>query len=202
MLLRVIYLESKRVEISAPNHPKDAARGTRMMPLTRVLYIEKDDFRMVDNKNYFGLAPNKTVLLRYAFRIKCKSVVTDAKGEPIEIHVEAITDEIKEKQQGVIHWVAEPYPGKAPLKVECRLYGWLFKTEDISEVENYLTDLSPESRVIVSGYGEPILAELEPETPVQFERVGFFVPDKDTTKTNPVYNRTVTLREAKDIKDL
>lgn len=194
------------MEVEAPNHPKDPAMGTRTIPLTKSLYIERDDFRLQDSKDYYGLAPGKSVILRYAVKITHKATITDpATGEVVGLEVEASeidTSEKKAKNVGVIHWISDPYPGKRPLAITLRMFENLFNSADVNEVDDYLTDLNPASMATYQALGESFLGTLAPETPVQFERVGFFVPDKETAPGRVVYNRTVTLYEGKDVKKI
>eukprot|EP01018_Ginkgo_biloba_P011028 Gb_30862 [translate_table: standard] len=166
-------------------------------PFTNVIYIEKSDFRVKDSKDYYGLAPGKTVLLRYAFPIKCSEVIFGDDKETI-VELRAEYDPTKSiKPKGVLHWVAEPSPGVDPLKVEVRLLDKLFLSENPSELEDWLSDLNPHSKeVIPEAYAVPSLAQAQLGDKFQFERLGYFSVDQDSTPRKIIFNRTVTLRDS------
>lgn len=167
------------------------------VPFTNVVYIEHSDFRMKDSKDYYGLAPGKSVLLRYAFPIKCTEVIFgDDKETVVEIHAEYDPSK-KTKPKGVLHWVAQPSPGVDPLKVEVRLFDKLFLSENPAELDNWLADLNPHSKeVITEAYAVPTLASAVLGDKFQFERLGYFSVDSDSTSEKLVFNRTVTLRDS------
>lgn len=167
------------------------------VPFSRVVYIEKSDFRMKDSKDYYGLAPGKSVLLRYAFPIKCTEVVlADDNKSIVEIRVEYDPSK-KTKPKGVIHWVAEPSREVDPLSIEVRLFDKLFNSENPAEHEDWLSDVNPQSKVVISGaYAVPSLRDAAMGDRFQFERLGYFVVDKDSTPERLVFNRTVTLRDS------
>ncbi|XP_034689551.1 glutamine--tRNA ligase, cytoplasmic-like [Vitis riparia] len=167
------------------------------VPFSNIVYIEHTDFRMKDSKDYYGLAPGKSVLLRYAFPIKCTEVIlSDDKETVVEVRAEFDPSK-KTKPKGVLHWVAEPSPGIDPLKVEVRLFDKLFLSENPAELDNWLADLNPESKVVVPGaYAVPSLRTAAVGDRFQFERLGYFVVDKDSTSEKLVFNRTVTLRDS------
>ncbi|KAJ6350947.1 hypothetical protein OIU78_006964 [Salix suchowensis] len=166
------------------------------VPFSRVVYIEQSDFRMKDSKDYYGLAPGKSVLLRYAFPIKCTEVVlADDNKSIVEIRAEYDPSK-KTKPKGVIHWVAEPSREVDPLSIEVRLFDKLFNSENPAELEDWLADVNPQSRVVISGaYAVPSLRDAAAGDRFQFERLGYFVVDKDSTPERLVFNRTVTLRD-------
>jgi len=167
------------------------------VPFSRIVYIEKTDFRLKDSKDYYGLAPGKSVMLRYAFPIKCTDVIYgDSPDDIVEIRAEY--DPLKtSKLKGVLHWVAEPTPGVEPLKVEVRLFEKLFMSENPGELENWLGDLNPNSKeVIKDAYAVPSLATAVLGDKFQFERLGYFAVDTDSTPEKLVFNRTVTLRDS------
>ncbi|KAF9677360.1 hypothetical protein SADUNF_Sadunf08G0099600 [Salix dunnii] len=166
------------------------------VPFSRVVYIEQSDFRMKDSKDYYGLAPGKSVLLRYAFPIKCtEAVLADDNKSIVEIRAEYDPSK-KTKPKGVIHWVAEPSREVDPLRIEVRLFDKLFNSENPAELEDWLADVNPQSRVIISGaYAVPSLRDAAVGDRFQFERLGYFVVDKDSTPERLVFNRTVTLRD-------
>ncbi|PWA94559.1 glutamine-tRNA ligase, putative / glutaminyl-tRNA synthetase, putative / GlnRS [Artemisia annua] len=194
----VIYRDAPHWPPGAPNNDTSSYK----VPFSRVVYIEQDDFRLEDSKDYKGLAPFKTVLLRYAFPIKCTNykLHPEDKTTVVEIHAEYDPPEDKpnavDKTTGVLHWVAEPSPGVDPLKVEVRLFDKLFKSEDPGKLDNWLDDLNPESKVVIPcAYGVPSLKFAEVGDKFQFERLGYFVVDKDSTPEKLVFNRTVALRD-------
>lgn len=183
--------------ITVPNSPKDASKGSHQVPFTRVLYIESTDFRLEDKKGYKRLAPNKEVgLLHTGGTIKCTQAITDKEGNVLEL-LATWDPKPANKPAGHIHWVAEPKPGKEPEIVEVRLYDVLFKSEDPGSLENWLEDLNPNSLQVFSHcYVEP-LGEKHVGDRVQFERLGYFCVDPDSTKSRKVWNRIVSLKEAK-----
>ncbi|KAG6757750.1 hypothetical protein POTOM_038074 [Populus tomentosa] len=167
------------------------------VPFSRVVYIEQSDFRMKDWKDYYGLAPGKSVLLRYAFPIKCTEVVLADDNETI-VEIWAEYDHSKKtKPKGVIHWVAEPSREVDPLSIEVKLFDKLFNSENPAELEDWLADVNPKSKVVISGaYAVPALRDAAIGDRFQFERLGYFVVDKDSTSERLVFNRTVTLRDS------
>jgi len=183
-------------QLEVPNHPGDKSRGTHSVPFSKVLYIDRSDFRMIDDPDFYGLAPGKEVGLRYAFNITCTNVITDSKGEPIELR--AIVDkEKKRKPKGHLHWVANPAPGQTPQVAEVRLYEHLFLSNDPASLDDWLSDLNPNSLLIRKNVLiDPFVAAAQVEDKLQFERVGFFCKDPDSTPSLPVWNRTVTLKDS------
>lgn len=161
------------------------------------MYIEHSDFRMKDSKDYYGLAPGKSVLLRYAFPIKCTEVIlSDDKETILQIRAEYDPSK-KTKPKGVLHWVAEPSPGVNPLRVEVRLFDKLFNSENPAELDDWLSDLNPDSKVVIpEAYAEPSLHSAAVGDRFQFERLGYFAVDNDSTPEKLVFNRTVTLRDS------
>ncbi|XP_078177532.1 glutamine-tRNA ligase, putative / glutaminyl-tRNA synthetase, putative / GlnRS [Carex rostrata] len=180
-----------------PDAPADDAASYYKVPFSRVVYIDRSDFRLRDSKDFYGLAPGKTVLLRYAFPIKCIAVVTGDDPEDI-IEIRAEYDPLKStKPKGVLHWVAEPSPGVEPLKVEVRLFDKLFLSENPGELEDWLSDLNPNSKEVIQGcYAVPSLAKAVLGDKFQFERLGYFAVDTDSIPDKLVFNRTVTLRDS------
>jgi glutaminyl-tRNA synthetase len=191
-------LESE-VDVHADNHPKDKERGTRVIKLTKEIFIEADDFRLVDDKDYFGLAPGKEVGLRFGPHITCTDFVKT--GDKVT-EIRATVDlEKKVKPKGHIHWL----PARDAIPCEVRLYKPLFTIENIGEEgdgwEKFIDKTSEET--LTGCYADPLFANAEKRKPFahyQFERVGFFVIDPDTTKDHLVFNRTVTLKESKTKK--
>ncbi|KAI4369007.1 hypothetical protein MLD38_017502 [Melastoma candidum] len=180
-----------------PDAPADDTSSFYKVPFSRIVYIEQSDFRMKDSKDYYGLAPGKSVLLRYAYPIKCTDVVLAEDGETV-VEIRAEYDPSKKtKPKGVLHWVAQPSYGVEPLRVEVRLFDKLFLSENPGELDNWLADLNPESKIIIPGaYAVPSLRDSAVGESFQFERLGYFVVDKDSTEEKLVFNRTVTLRDS------
>jgi glutaminyl-tRNA synthetase len=183
------------------NHPKDEAQGTRQVPFSRELWIEREDFAEVPPKGWKRLVPDGEVRLRGAGIIRCDAVIKDAQGHIVELRgtldpesrpgMEGANRKIK----GTIHWV----DAKAGVAAEIRLFDRLFsvaKPDDESEGKTYRDYLNPDSKRVVAGYAEPAAAQAAPETAFQFERTGYFVADRrDHTVDKPVFNRSVTLRD-------
>ncbi|KAH7516511.1 hypothetical protein FEM48_Zijuj10G0142900 [Ziziphus jujuba var. spinosa] len=180
-----------------PDAQADDASASYKVPFSNVVYIEHSDFRLKDSKDYYGLAPGKSVLLRYAFPIKCTDVIlADDKETVLEIRAEYDPAK-KTKPKGVLHWVAEPSSGVDPLKVEVRLFDKLFLSENPAELDDWLADLNPQSKVVIpNAYAVPSLRNAAFSDRFQFERLGYFALDKDSTSEKLVFNRTVTLRDS------
>ncbi|KAK3220986.1 hypothetical protein Dsin_014956 [Dipteronia sinensis] len=186
----IMHLDAKRW----PDAQTDEA--FYKVPFSNVIYIEHSDFRKNDSKDYYGLAPGKSVLLRYAFPIKCTDIIFADDNETI-LEIRAEYDPSKKtKPKGVLHWVAEPFPGVAPLKVEVRLFDRLFNSENPAELDDWLADLNPKSKELIhNAYTEPSLRDAAVGDRFQFERLGYFTVDKDSTPEKLVFNRTVTLKD-------
>jgi glutaminyl-tRNA synthetase len=192
------YPEGQSEELEAVNNPEDPAAGTRKVPFGRVLFIERDDFREHPPKQFFRLAPGREVRLRYAYFITCKSVVKDEKGEVTELHctydpaTRGGNAPDGRKVKATIHWVSAAHA----LPVEARLYDHLFTKADPDEVEegkDWRSNLNPKSLEVIEAFVEPSVAGAAPGTRYQFERLGYFCVDPDSTKERLVFNRTVTL---------
>jgi glutaminyl-tRNA synthetase len=183
--------------VSVPNHPYED-KGTHKVPLTRVVYIERTDFRPVDEKGYYGLAPGKTALLKYAYNITCTDVVYNDKNEVVEIKV-TMDKSNSVKVKGVLHWVAE-----GSHKVEVRLYDHLFKSENPNDLgADWLSDINPNSlEIIEDALADASLNDSKVGDRFQFERQGYFVVDPDSKPEKKVFNRTVTLKESKAKKTI
>ena len=202
--LRVVienYPEGQSEELDAVNNPEDESAGTRKVPFSRVLYIERDDFREDPPKKYFRLAPGREVRLRYAYFVTCVDVVKDAAGEVTELRC-TYDPETRggyapdgRKVRGTIHWVSAAHA----VESEVRLYDHLFTKENPEEVadgEDYTDALNPASLEILTGCrAEPIVADAPAGARYQFERRGYFCVDPDSSPGAPVFNRTVGLRD-------
>ena len=197
------FEEGKVEELEAVNNPKNPEAGTRTMPFTREIYVERDDFMEDPPKKFFRLGPGREVRLRFAFFITCQEVIKNAAGEVAELHC-TYDPETRggnapdgRKVKGTIHWVSA---AKA-FETEVHLYDRLFTVEDPNREEDgktFIDHLNPDSlEVIQEAKLEPGLADTEPGTLYQFERLGYFCADaKDSQPGKPVFNRTVTLRDA------
>jgi len=187
--------------MEAVNNPEDAAAGTRKVPFSRVLYIEQDDFREHPPKQYFRLSPGCEVRLRYGYFITCTSAVKNAAGEVVEIHctydpaTRGGNAPDGRKVKSTIHWVSAAHAVDA----EVRLYDNLFSVEnpnDVPEGRDFTMHLNPNSLEILSGCKlEPGLGSAALGARYQFERLGYFCVDKDSTPGRLVFNRTAALRD-------
>jgi glutaminyl-tRNA synthetase len=202
--LRVVidnYPEGQVEQMEAVNNPEDASAGSRTVPFSRVLYIEQDDFREDPPKQYFRLSPGREVRLRYGYLVTCTSVVKDSSGQVIEVHctydpaTRGGNTPDGRKVKGTIHWVSAEHA----IDAEVRLYDNLFTKEDPNEVadgQDFTANLNPNSLEIVNGAKlEPSLRDAKPGSRYQFERLGYFSVDPDTTPQKLVFNRTVALRD-------
>ena len=195
------YPEGETEMISCVNNPEDESAGHREVPFSREVYIERDDLMEVPPKKYFRLSPGNEVRLRYAYLIRCNEVVKNEQGEIVELR--CTYDPMSKggqssdgrKVKGVIHWVSAPHAKEA----EIRLFDRLFTREsldDIEEGKTFKDYLNPASLTVVKGYVEPSLAGTAPGSKYQFERIGYFCADKDSSVEKPVFNRTVTLKDS------
>uniref|UniRef100_A0A803MYN6 tRNA synthetases class I (E and Q) anti-codon binding domain-containing protein n=1 Tax=Chenopodium quinoa TaxID=63459 RepID=A0A803MYN6_CHEQI len=151
---------------------------------------------MKDSKDYYGLAPEKSVLLRYGYPIKCTDVIFGPDNETVVEILAEYDPEKKTKPKGVLHWVAEPSPGVDPLKVEVRLFDRLFLSENPAELDDWLGDLNSNSKIVIpDAYAVSTLQNAVLGDRFQFERLGYFAVDKDSTSEKLVFNLTVTLRD-------
>ncbi len=195
--------EGKVEELEAANHPKDPEAGTRSVPFTREIYVERDDFMEEPPRKFFRLGPGREVRLRFAYFITCNEVIKNAAGEVTELHCTYDPETHGgnapdgRKVKGTIHWVSASHAFEA----QVRLYDRLFTVEDPNKEDDgktYLDHLNAESlEVIADAKLEPGLAKAEPGERFQFERLGYFCADTgDSQAGKPVFNRTVTLRDA------
>ncbi len=201
--LRVVidnYPEGQGEELAAVNNPEDPSMGTRKVPFSRVVYIEQDDFREDPPKKFFRLAPGREVRLRYAYIIKCVSVVKDEHtGEVVELHCTYDPETrsggpaAARKVKATLHWVSAAHA----LPAEVRLYESLFTTPNPSEAEDFTTVLNPNSlEILTSCRVEPSLVGATLGNRYQFERQGYFCVDPDSSPGTLVFNRTVSLKDA------
>lgn len=195
------YPEGQVEEFEMPYHPEEASWGRRTVPFSRELYIERDDFRLEPPKKYHRLAPGAEVRLRYAYYITCREVITDASGAVTELRCtydpesRGGSSPDGRRVKGTIHWVSAAHA----IPAEIRLYEHLFSAENpnaLEEGQNFLEVLNPESLCVITAQCEPSLAAIAPGERVQFERLGYFCADPDGKPGNPVFNRTVTLKDS------
>ena len=195
------YPEGEEEWMDAVNNPEDTDAGTRRVPFSKVLYIEQDDFMEDPPKKFFRLAPDREVRLRYAYFVTCTDVVKDDDGRVVELHcnydptTQGGNAPDGRKVKSTLHWVSASHA----LNAEVRLYDHLFtkeRPEDAAEGEDFRSNLNPQSLQVLSDcMVEPGLKDAKPFDRIQFERLGYFCVDADTTADRPVINRTVTLRD-------
>ena len=192
--------EGKVEYLEAVNNPEDESAGTRQVPMSRTIYIEKTDFMEEPVKGYFRLAPGKEVRLRWAYYLKCEDFVKDENGEVVEL-ICTYDPETKggqspdgRKVKGTIHWV----DAASAIDAEVRLYDKLLLCQSLSDVEgDWLEQLNPDSLKVLTGCKvEPALGTVQPGYRCQFERTGYFCCDPDSTPEKLVFNRTVSLKDS------
>lgn len=196
------YEEGKEEWLETENNPEDENAGTREIPFSRELYIEREDFKEEANRKFFRLSIGKEVRLKSAYIIQANSVVKDEKGEILEIHCTydpksksgSGTEESLRKVKGTLHWVSVPHA----IEAEVRLYDRLFTVEspDADKEKDFLEFINPESLKVITGYLEPSLKNAGVSEKYQFQRIGYFCVDKESNTENIVFNRTVTLRDS------
>ena len=193
------YPEDAEEFFEAVNNPEDESAGTRQVPFSRELYIEREDFMEDPPKKFFRLGPGREVRLRAACYITCTEVIKDDSGHITELRC-TFDPESRgggtpdgRKVKGTLHWVS----ARHALPAEVRLYDRLFTEPEPDSVEgkDFREFLNPDSLRTLAGYVEPCLAEAVPGAPLQFERIGYFTADPDSRPGTPVFNRTATLRD-------
>lgn len=204
--LRVVienYPDGQTEEFDAVNNPEDPAAGMRKVPFSKVIYIEREDFMEVPAPKYFRLAPGREVRLRYAYFIKCTGVIKDTQGNVVELRctydpaTRGGDSPDGRKVKATLHWVSEEHAFDA----EVRLYDHLFtkaNPDDVEDGQDWKSNLNPNSLQRLTGCKlEPALKDVKPGDRVQFERIGYFCVDtRDSKEGAPVFNRTVTLKDA------
>ncbi len=215
-LRRMVIFDSLKVVITnytheneiltSENNPEDETAGSRDIPFSREIYIEREDFMEVAPKKYFRLAPGQMVRLKSAYIIKCDEVIKDAEGNITELHCTHIpesksgSDTSGINVKGTLHWVSVAHA----INIEVRLYDRLFKVEDVANAEGDFKDhINDDSlHVLANAYAEPALKNDKADDRYQFIRKGYFALDKDSTAEKLVFNRTVTLKDgwAKEVK--
>ncbi|WP_405400149.1 glutamine--tRNA ligase/YqeY domain fusion protein [Maribacter sp. Asnod2-G09] len=196
------YPEGEEEWLDAENNPEDESAGSRKVPFSREFYIEKEDFREEANKKFFRLKLGKEVRLKNAYIIKAESCTKDTDGNIIEVQCTydpksksgSGTEESLRKVKGTLHWVSI----KHAVETEIRLYDRLFTDEspDTHKDKDFMEFVNPDSLQVIKGYVEPHLKEAQIGDRVQFQRMGYFCVDPDTTADNLVFNRTVGLRDS------
>ncbi len=191
------YPEGQTEELDAVNNPEDPTAGKRKVPFSRELYIEQDDFMEVPPPKYFRLKPGGEVRLKYAYIIKCDEVIKDAAGNITELRCTADLDSktggptASRKVKGTIHWVSAAHA----IDAEVRLYDRLFTVPEPDAEGDFKQHLNPHSLEVVTAKVEPSLRAADPVSRYQFERLAYFCVDKDSPPGQPVFNRTITLRD-------
>ena len=193
------YPRGQIEELDAGNNPEDPSAGTRKLPFSRELYIERDDFMLNPPKKFFRLAPGREVRLRYGYLVTCTDVTTDENGAIVELRC-TYDPQTRGGQapdgrrvRGTIHWVSAQHAAEA----EVRLYDHLFTSERPDDDDDFMATLNPRSLEVVSNAKvEPSLADASPGQRFQFERLGYFAVDPDSKPGAIVFNRTVTLRDS------
>ena len=192
------YPADQAQELEAANHPQNPAAGTRLLPFSNEIFIERDDFMEDPPKKFFRLAPGREVRLRNAYIIRCDEVIRDDQGRILELRCSADLDTLGKnpadgrKVKGIIHWVC----ARQAKRVEVRQYDRLFQLENPDKAANFLDALNPGSYSVTEGLAEPVLLNEDTGATFQFERIGYFTIDsKDSRPGQPVFNRTVTLRD-------
>ncbi len=202
------YPEDQVEQMDVVNNPEDESAGTRQVPFSREIYIEHDDFMEDPPRKFFRLCPGREVRLRSAYWVKCEDVIKDDAGNIIELHCTydpntrggnnppPEADGTQRKVKGTLHWVSAAHA----IDAEVRLYDHLFELEspeDVPEGVDWLTNVNADSLQVKTGCKlEPSLANFQPGQPIQFERIGYFTADADGTTTQPVFNRTIGLRDS------
>ena len=192
------YESGQSEMLEAVNNPEDATAGTRMVPFSRELYIERDDFMEEPPKKFFRLAPGREVRLRYAYYLTCNDVMKNEAGDITELHctydpaTKGGDSPDGRKVKATMHWVSAQHAVSA----EVRLYDHLFKDEFPSSGDDFLEAINPDSLTVTrEAKLEPDLRDAEVGKAVQFERLGYFCLDSDSTDELPVFNRTVSLKD-------
>lgn len=195
------YPNDKVEWMEAINNPEDPSAGTRNLPFGRELYIEQEDFMLEPPKKFFRLAPGREVRLRYGYFITCQSAELNEQGQPVLLHCtydpasKGGNSPDGRKVKSTIHWVEASHA----ISATARLFDRLFRTpdpNDFPEGGNWKDNLNPDSLQELTMLGEPSLAESKPGESLQFERIGYFTPDLDSTPEHLIFNRAVTLKDS------
>jgi glutaminyl-tRNA synthetase len=192
------YPEDKVEYAEAVNNQEDETAGTRKVPFSREIYIEREDFQEIPHKKFFRLAPGQEVRLMHAYFITCTDVIKNEEGEIVELHCSYDPETWggdspdKRKVRGTLHWVSAAHA----LDAEVRLYDHFFTQENPDQAEDFTTCINPDSLEILTNCKvEPVLAEFKSGDRFQFLRKGYFCIDPDSSDGKLVFNRTVSLRD-------
>jgi glutaminyl-tRNA synthetase len=191
------YPEGRTEELDATNNPEDPTAGTRKVPFSREIFIEREDFMETPPPKYFRLRPGGEVRLKYAYIIRCDEVVKDTAGNVVELRCTADLDsktggpQAGRKVKGTLHWVSAPHA----VDLEVRLYDRLFTVPEPDADGDFKAHLNLHSLEVLTAKAEPSLLHATPDQRYQFERLGYFALDPDTTPERPVFNRTITLKD-------
>ncbi len=194
------YPEGQFEELDAVNNPEDPETGKRKISFGRELWIDRDDFMEEPSKKFFRLSPGNEVRLKYAYIIKCNRVEKDKNGNIVSIHCDYVENtrsgqsDSSRKVKGTIHWVSVAHARKAEIRLFDKLF-LSYNPEEVEEGKTFLENLNPDSMKVIEGYIEPELPNESPLSTYQFERIGYFCIDKDSTSEKLVFNRTVTLKD-------
>ena len=195
------YPEGQVEMMDAVNNPEDASAGTRKVPFSKYLWIERDDFMENPPKKFFRLAIGQEVRLKYAYIIRCDSIEKDEQGEVKLIHCTYFPEtrsgsaESNRKVKGTIHWLSVDHCQTAEVRLFDRLFS-VPEPDNVEEGHTFLENLNPDSLKVVSAYVEPAFIDTNYLAKYQFERIGYFCIDKDSTPEKLVFNRTVTLKDS------
>ena len=197
------YEDGKEEWLETENNPEDESAGTRKIPFSKNIYIEREDFKEEANRKFFRLTLGKEVRLKSAYIIKGEKVIKDENGEITEIHCTydpnsksgSGTEESLKKIKGTLHWVSIAHAVEA----EVRLYDRLFSIEapDADKEKGYMEFINPDSLKVITGFVEPGLKNAGVSEKFQFQRIGYFCVDKESTEEHLVFNRTVNLRDSR-----
>ena len=196
------YPENEIEVLSTENNPEDSSAGAREVPFSKHLYIEKEDFKENANRKFFRLSIDKEVRLKSAYIIRAVDCIKDSQGNVVEVLCEydpksksgSGSAESLRKVKGTLHWVSS----KESTKISVRLYDRLFMKESPgSNLEgDFMQDLNPNSLTVVEAFAEPSISDTKPGQSFQFQRKGYFIVDQDSSKDNPIFNKTVGLRDS------
>ncbi len=195
------YPEGQVEMMDAVNNPEDASAGTRKVPFSKYLWIERDDFMENPPKKFFRLAIGQEVRLKYAYIIRCDSIEKDEQGEVKLIHCTYFPEtrsgsaESNRKVKGTIHWLSVDHCQTAEVRLFDRLFS-VPEPDNVEEGHTFLENLNPDSLKVVSAYVEPAFIDINYLAKYRFERIGYFCIDKDSTPEKLVFNRTVTLKDS------
>eukprot|EP00457_Paulinella_chromatophora_P002106 gb/GEZN01002110.1/.p1 GENE.gb/GEZN01002110.1/~~gb/GEZN01002110.1/.p1 ORF type:complete len:794 (-),score=150.13 gb/GEZN01002110.1/:174-2555(-) len=199
--------EGKVEQLEVPNHPKDPSLGTHQIPFSGILYIEGKDFKMEDSKDYYGLAPGKTVFLKYAYNMKFEGVEHNTDGSIDHLRCQVDVNNRKPAGKGILTWVAQSRPGQDPAVVELRDYELLFLSPEPLKykeqgLSDWIEDINTKSLIVYDAFADSFVAAAQPGARFQFERNAYYFYDPSSTPSKLVFNRTVKMKEDKIVKNV